>query len=57
VPDDSKRSKRELLDEYSRIVTFIRRPECLRRVREIIDELRKRSVGAQPAPKGRRLPT
>ena len=55
MPDDSKKSKRELLDEYSKIVTFIDRPECLRRVREIIDELQRRNRDAQPAPKKRRL--
>jgi hypothetical protein len=57
VPNDAQKSKRELLDEYSSIVTVIWRPECVRRVRAIIDELRRRNFDAQPAAsKRRRLP-
>jgi hypothetical protein len=57
VPDDSEKSKQELLDEYCRIVTFVRRPECFQRAREIIDEFRRRKRDEQPAvPKRRRLP-
>jgi hypothetical protein len=36
VPDDSKKSKWELLEEVFEIVTFIDRPECLRRMRALI---------------------
>jgi len=56
VPNDAQKSKRELLDEYSSIVTFIWRPECVRRVRVIIDELRRRNFDAQPAPIRQRRP-
>jgi hypothetical protein len=51
VLDDSKKSRRELLDEYARIVTLTERPEHALRVREIIVELRKRAALGAPRPK------
>ena len=54
MPDDSQQSTQELRNEYCGIVHLIRRPKCIRRVRAIIDELRRRNLDAQPASKRRR---
>ena len=51
MPDDSQQSTLELRNEYCGIVHLIRRPKCIRRVRAIIDELRRRNLDAQPASK------
>lgn len=52
-PDDSEKSRRELLDEYARIVALTQRPEHALCVREIMVELRKRAALGAPAPKRR----
>jgi len=54
VLGDSEKSDRELLDEYSSIVTLTQRHEHALRVREIIDELLKRTATRHPAARKRR---
>jgi hypothetical protein len=42
--DDAARSTKDLLEEYSQIVTLTTRPEYALRVRMIMDELKRRGA-------------
>jgi hypothetical protein len=54
MSDDSAKSTRDLLEEYSEIVTLTTRPEFALRVRMIIDELERRGALGERKPLPRR---